>query len=124
MFSNCAGVAQLALPICGDGPRITCVVDGDTFWLEGEKIRIADIDAPEVSEPRCRAEAKRGVQATERLAELLGAGPIQLSRIGGRDRDQYGRLLRVVMVNGQSVGDQLVLESLARTWTGSREPWC
>lgn len=31
------------------GERLTCVVDGDTFWLEGRKIRVADIDTPEVS---------------------------------------------------------------------------
>ncbi len=31
--------------------RRTCVVDGDTIWLEGVKIRIADIDTPEISQP-------------------------------------------------------------------------
>ena len=25
---------------------------------------------------------------------------------------------------GEKVGDQLVSEGLARTWTGRREPWC
>src|SRR5690348_2051031 len=28
---------------CSGPERSTCVVDGDTFWLEGTKIRIADI---------------------------------------------------------------------------------
>jgi len=37
--------------ICGTVRR-TCVVDGDTFWLDGNKIRIADIDTPEISQPR------------------------------------------------------------------------
>ena len=32
-----------SFPICGGGSRSTCVVDGDTFWLEGTKYRIADI---------------------------------------------------------------------------------
>jgi endonuclease YncB( thermonuclease family) len=27
--------------------RHTCVIDGDTIWLEGVKIRVADIDTPE-----------------------------------------------------------------------------
>jgi micrococcal nuclease len=44
--------------------RRTCVVDGDTFWLEGEKIRIADIDTPEISEPKCDAEYQLGMKAT------------------------------------------------------------
>ena len=41
-----------------------------------------------------------------------------------RDRDRYGRLLRLVMVNGESVGDTLVNEGLARWYEGGRKPWC
>ena len=37
-----------AMPICGFGRRINCVVDGDTLWLDGEKIRLDSINAPEV----------------------------------------------------------------------------
>jgi micrococcal nuclease len=42
----------VAIDICGNGKRVTCVVDGDTFWWQGEKIRIKDLDAPEISEPK------------------------------------------------------------------------
>lgn len=109
--------------ICGSIRR-TCVVDGDTFWLDGIKIRIADIDTPEISEPRCDYEYDLGIRATHRLVELLNAGPIELRTIGSRDEDRYGRKLRVVTRSGRSLGDQLVREGLARTWTGRREPWC
>lgn len=109
--------------VCGMVRR-TCVVDGDTFWLEGVKIRVADIDTPEISEPRCDAEYALGIQARDRLRALLNAGPFTLSPVGNRDEDQYGRRLRVVVRNGVSLGDQLVAEGLARTWTGRREPWC
>lgn len=102
----------------------TCVVDGDTFWLEGEKIRIADIDTPEIGQPKCDAEYQLGIKATYRLRDLLNEGPFELRSIGGRDQDQYGRKLRIVMRNGRSLGDQLVSEGLARTWAGRREPWC
>ncbi|MFM6829081.1 MAG: thermonuclease family protein [Novosphingobium sp.] len=104
--------------------RRTCVVDGDTFWLEGDKIRIADIDTPEVSRPQCASEKALGDRATNRLISLLNEGPFELSSTGNRDVDQYGRKLRVVTRNGRSLGDQLVSEGLARTWTGRREPWC
>ena len=69
---------------------------GDTFWLDGVKIRIADIDTPEFSEPRCGYEYELGMRATHRLVELLNAGPFELRTIGSRDEDQYGRKLRVV----------------------------
>lgn len=109
--------------LCGMVRR-TCVVDGDTFWLEGDKIRIADIDTPEISEPKCDAEYQLGMKATYRLRDLLNDGAFEVRTIGDRDSDRYGRKLRVVVRNGQSLGDQLVSEGLARTWSGRREPWC
>lgn len=109
----------LALAICQPGPRDNCVVDGDTIWLHGEKIRLADIDAPEI-DGKCPYERELAQRATHRLSQLL-SGPITLRRQG---QDKYGRTLAVVVVDGHSVGDQLVSEGLARTWSGRREPWC
>lgn len=111
------------LSTCGSGKRITCVVDGDTFWLEGTKIRIADINTPEINSPECAAEAALGRQATARLSELLNDGPFDLVSID-RDEDQYGRKLRIVERDGRSLGDTLVAEGLAHEWRGRREGWC
>lgn len=116
--------AQPRMALCGEGQRVSCVVDGDTIWLRGEKIRVADIDTPEVGEPQCDAEYQLGMQATYRLRDLLNEAPWSVKSIGNRDADQYGRSLRVLTRAGQSIGDMLVSEGLARTWTGSREPWC
>jgi len=101
----------------------TCVVDGDTFRLDGDIIRIADIDTPEVRDYRCPAEKALGDRATTRLVALLNAGPFTLRRID-RDRDVYGRSLRIVVRDGQSVGGMLVTEGLARAWDGARRGWC
>ncbi|MES2699178.1 MAG: thermonuclease family protein [Pseudomonadota bacterium] len=125
---NRDGTAQAAeasydFAVCGMVRR-TCVVDGDTFWLEGVKVRVADIDTPEISEPRCDAEYALGIRARDRFTELLNEGPFTLAPVGTRDEDQYGRKLRVVVRDGVSLGDLLVGEGLARTWTGRREPWC
>jgi endonuclease YncB( thermonuclease family) len=109
--------------LCHSGGGRNCVVDGDTFWLDGEKIRIADIDTPETHPPRCAHEAELGAQATRRLRALLSAGPITLAA-ADRDTDRYGRKLRVVTRGGESLGDMLVAEGLARPWEGRRRPWC
>lgn len=109
--------------VCGMVRR-TCEIDGDTFWFLGEKVRIADIDTPEISEPRCEWEYNRGIEARDRLVALLNEGPFDMQPIGDRDEDKYGRKLRVVTRDGSSLGDQLASEGLARTWTGRREPWC
>ncbi|MBD9635940.1 thermonuclease family protein [Ensifer sp. ENS07] len=111
------------MDLCGSGKRINCVVDGDTFWLRGEKVRIADVDTPEISQPSCESELQRGVAARDRLLALLNEGPFQLV-VSGRAVDRNGRQLRIVVRNGRSLGDQLVAEGLARTWDGKRRPWC
>jgi micrococcal nuclease len=108
---------------CHTGGGTNCVVDGDTFWIDGEKIRVADIDAPETHPSRCPEEARLGNAATDRLQALLNAGPVTLAP-ADRDTDRYGRKLRVVMRGGKSLGEMLVREGLARRWIGHREPWC
>lgn len=109
--------------ICGGGPRVNCVVDGDTFLYRGAKYRVADINTPEVSEPACAREAELGAAATERLHALLNQGAFTLETTG-RDRDRYGRLLRVVTRGGESLGGVLVREGLAEEWRGYRGSWC
>lgn len=110
--------------LCFRGGGRNCVVDGDTLWLDGAKIRVADIDTPETHPPRCAREAELGRRATERLQALLNAGPFSVEEAGDRDTDRYGRQLRVLTRKGDSLGDQLVREGLARPWEGKRRPWC
>ncbi|MFG1428879.1 thermonuclease family protein [Roseixanthobacter glucoisosaccharinicivorans] len=109
--------------IC-DGPiRTNCVVDGDTFWFKGDKIRIADIDAPEISSPFCEDEKHVGEVARDRLLALLNAGRFSLQS-GWRDADRYGRKLRTVTRDDRSLGERLVEEGLARRWNEPRRDWC
>ncbi|MEJ7925929.1 thermonuclease family protein [Sphingobium sp. AN641] len=109
--------------LCHYGGGANCVVDGDTFWFGGTKYRIADIDTPETHGPRCAQEGALGARATDRLQQLLNAGPFTLEQ-GARDTDRYDRKLRVVTRDGVSIGGLLVAEGLARTWGGARQPWC
>jgi micrococcal nuclease len=104
-------------------PWAAVIVDGDTFDYRGDRIRVADIDTPEV-DGRCASETALAARASERMEALLHEAPFELHPIGGRDEDQYGRKLRVATREGRSLGDQMVAEGLARTWTGRREPWC
>lgn len=109
--------------LCVRASQQNCVIDGDTIRYRGIKIRLEDIDAPETFSPKCAAEAARGRQATQRLLELMNAGPFELVG-GGRDEDRYGRKLRVIARDGRSVGDTLIAEGLARRWDGARRSWC
>lgn len=109
--------------LCRSGGGTNCVVDGDTAWIGGTKVRIADIDAPETHPSRCALEAELGEKATLRLQELLNAGPFEL-QVPDRATDRYGRALRIIVRDDQSIGNQLISEGLARPWEGARQPWC
>ncbi len=110
---------------CSGPVRTTCVVDGDTIWYRGEKIRIADINTPEIGHPGCAAERRLGERATTRLTALLNAGAFSIEpNPDGRDTDVYDRKLRVLTRGGASLGDTLVREGLAEEWQGYRRDWC
>jgi micrococcal nuclease len=108
---------------CSGPVRDDCVIDGDTFWYAGRKIRVADINTPEVSRPQCPREAQLGARASARLQALLNQGAFTLEA-ADRDRDPYGRLLRIVTRDGASLGAVLVREGLAEEWRGRRSRWC
>jgi micrococcal nuclease len=107
-------LAALSLVLCPAGPHDNCVWDGDTFWLRGEKIRVADINAPELDTPG-------GPAARDRLLALLDAGPFEIRREG---TDRYGRTLAVIVRDGRSLGCELVHEHLARAWIGPNGARC
>lgn len=93
------------------------VIDGDTVMIGRERIRLERIDAPEVTHPRCRAEAEAGTRAKRRLGELLAAGDVRVTR-GGHDR--YRRTLATLTTADGDVGEALLDEGLALPWHAGR----
>lgn len=118
----------IALP--SDAPtssvRIVRVIDGDTVELAGgEHVRILNIDTAEMPpQSRCVAEEQLARAAKARLRQLVQASEEVVLSSSGRDRDQYGRQLRLVRLDGIDVGEQLVREGLAKPWRGRRAQWC
>lgn len=109
--------------LCGAGSGTNCVVDGNTFWQDGIRIQLADIDVPDAGTARCPGERQRGVAAKLRLQAILNDGSFVLSGSSRRD-DPNGGKLRIAMRAGRSLGDQMVSEGLARRWTGQSTSWC
>jgi len=118
-------------PVCPAPParRQTCVVDGDTFWLGREKIRIENIDAPDKpGEGRCTprklrelaggrnrpwCDAALYLRATLALSALLSSGRIEIDR---RGVDRNGRTLARVRVGGRDVGRGMIGLGFAKEW--------
>ena len=98
------------------------VVDGDTLDVEGERVRLANIDAPEMPpKSKCAAEADGALAATARLETLVSGGGLTLERTGV---DRYGRTLAHVYAGEADVGRSLIAAGLVRPWEGRRRSWC
>jgi hypothetical protein len=81
--------SSVRFELCGQGTRTNCVVDGDTIWYRGVKIRLASIDAPEIHDYKCSSELALGERSKRRLLELINAGPFEVVTSGTRDADNY-----------------------------------
>lgn len=114
----------LAAAIATSAPQ---AIDGDTFDIGDERVRIANIDAPETKSAKCDAERRLGEVAKRRLQELLASPGFEMERgdpKSGRTKDRYYRTLATIYVDGIDVGRIMIDEKLARPWRGKREPWC
>ena len=113
----------LAIEKCGSGKRVTCVVDGDTLWFKGEKIRMKGYDTPEPTTNICGGakEKQLAARASNRLIQLLNENGFSIRRFG---KDRYGRTLAIIRVGGKNVGNILIAEGLARRWPDGPEFWC
>jgi micrococcal nuclease len=105
------GFTAPCLPMVDD--PVLVIIDGDTFALGQERIRILNIDTPETRGSHCENELVQGLRAKERLASLLRPGHIDVARDG---RDRYGRTLARVSAQGRDIGEVLIREGLALQW--------
>lgn len=106
--------ASAVVPVVGvsDGDTLRVTVNGAT-----ERLRIIGMDAPELSERECYAQA-----AASRMQSLVQSRDVRIAADPTQgDRDRYGRLLRhVYTLDGTNVAEALIAEGLAVEYTYSR----
>lgn len=94
---------------CLETALVVGVVDGDTVELaDGSRVRYLGIDTPELGEAY-------SYDALELNQELVEGKWVEL-QAGNEDKDQYGRLLRYVYVDGIFVNAQLVAHGYATAY--------
>ncbi len=88
------------------------LVDGDSFRLGNEEVRLVGIDAPEGRQTCSRASATWacGEESRRTLARLIGGRPISCR---AAERDQHGRLLAVCSVDGRDLNREMVASGMA-----------
>ena len=86
------------------------------------KVRVINIDTPEMQRVACPAEKDLAIRARDRMVQLQeDALRVDLYATGN---DTYSRVLAFIVVDGLDAGEILIAEGLARPWAGRRESWC
>lgn len=97
----------LAIGLTAAGPA-TSVVDGDTFVMGSERVRLWGVDAPEgrqVCQDGQGRAFRCGDVARQRLIALIGGRLVDCRE---RDRDGYGRMVAQCRTGGVDLGEALV----------------
>jgi micrococcal nuclease len=117
--AGCQGdTSEHADPSTGDAATVEWVNDGDTLTLAGgEKVRLVQIDAPELqSDCYGRAALRDLVDLTPKGTHVTLVADPELD-----ERDVHGRLLRYVYRDGKNVNVELVRRGAASPYYFRKE---
>ncbi|MEZ0004509.1 thermonuclease family protein [Sinorhizobium fredii] len=106
--------------VTGELRGVAVASDGDSLRLNGRRVRIEGIDAPEIGQTCQRGGAgwSCGAEAQQRLEGLID-GTTTRCRLHGHDR--YGRELGLCEAGGRDVGREMVLSGHAVSYGLYRE---
>ncbi|MFC7321063.1 thermonuclease family protein [Halobacillus campisalis] len=96
---------------------LTRVIDGDTIEVsmdgKTEDVRLLLIDTPETVHPSEPVQPY-GPEATQFVKDTLSGEEVRV-KVGSEERDNYGRLLAYVFIDGETIQEKLLEKGLART---------
>ena len=117
-----AALEQAVFGQCHTAGGPDCVLDGNSFYLAGERIDIAGITVPDIRGAACPAERTRGIEAAVTLGELLNRGVVTRAADSGSGSDTGSG--REVQVDGRDVAALMIAAGVARETTTAARGWC
>lgn len=119
-----AFVAIILLVVLSASRPAVWVIDGDTIDVHGERIRVVNLDAPDVgSHAKCPLEEREGQAAKSYAINLVRAA----DEVGLADReglDRYGRSLARITLDGEDFAAMMIAAGHGRPWRGRSSNWC
>ena len=104
---------------CYDGDTCYVTVDG-----KNNKIRLLELDTPEISKPKCDEELELGLKARDYLNDLIeNASNIEF--MTEYKEDYFGRVLSYLIIDGEDVSAKIVSNNLGVVYErNSKKDWC
>ena len=102
--------------------------DGDTCYVmlngANTKIRLLELDTPEISKPKCEAELELGLKARDYLNNLIdNAATIEFKT--DYAEDYFGRILSYLIIDGEDVSANIVSKNLGVVYDrDNKTDWC
>ena len=104
---------------CYDGDTCYVIVDG-----ANTKIRLLELDTPEISKPKCEAELQLGLTARDYInTRIENAQTIEFKT--DYELDWFGRTLSYLIIDGDDISAELIKNNLGVVYKkGSKMDWC
>ena len=104
---------------CYDGDTCYVTVDG-----ANTKIRLLELDTPEISKPKCAAELELGLTARDYInTRIENAQTIEFKT--DYELDWFGRTLSYLIIDGDDISAELIKNNLGVVYKkGSKMDWC
>jgi len=104
---------------CYDGDTCYVMIDGNKA-----KIRLLELDTPEISKPKCEAELELGLEARDYLNNLIAnASSVEIKT--DYEKDYFGRTLAYLIIDGEDASAKIRINNLGVVYErGNKKDWC
>ena len=104
---------------CYDGDTCYVMIDGNKA-----KIRLLELDTPEISKPKCEAELELGLEARDYLNNLItNASSVEIKT--DFEKDYFGRTLAHLIIDGEDASAKIRSNNLGVIYErGNKKDWC
>ncbi len=104
---------------CYDGDTCYVMIDGNKA-----KIRLLELDTPEISKPKCEAELELGLEARDYLNNLIAnASSVEIKT--DYEKDYFGRTLAHLIIDGVDASAKIRSNNLGAIYErGNKKDWC
>lgn len=104
---------------CYDGDTCYVTVDG-----KNTKIRLLELDTPEISKPKCDQELQMGLKARDYLNSLI-MNALSIEFKTDYKMDYFGRILSYLIIDGEDASAKIVSNNLGVVYDrNNKQDWC